>query len=350
MSRKSSFEPSPPRVAADLTAWFGENGRDYPWRRTRDPYAILVSEIMLQQTQIATVLDRGYYARWLERFPDFASLAEADEAEVLKAWEGLGYYRRARNLQKLAQTIVQDHGGTFPRDPEVIRSLPGIGPYTAGAVASFAFGLPEPIVDGNVARVLSRLWNDVTPVDSTEGQKRLWDRATMLVRSAKDPRVLNSALMELGQTMCRPGQPDCEACPVREHCLAKSPADLPVRKPRPKLTEVTERVFFHRTGEGVLLEQETGSRRTGLWKLPALGGDASPNEEALPPVLLRMTYGITRYRVTLWVHEPLPVVGDWPESHRVVPHDALADTALASPYRKALEKLLEMDGEFRLEG
>ena len=145
-----------PRIAADLVEWFRKAGRDYPWRRTRDPYAILVSEVMLQQTQISTVLDRGYYAKWLAQFPNFAVLAAAPESEILKAWEGLGYYRRARNLQRLAQTVVAEHGGVFPNEPTAIRALPGIGPYTAGAIASFAFGLPEPIVDGNVARVLSR--------------------------------------------------------------------------------------------------------------------------------------------------------------------------------------------------
>ena len=176
-------------ITSSLVSWFRQNGRDYPWRQTRDPYAILVSEVMLQQTQITTVLDRGYYHRWLARFPDIPTLASANEADVLSAWEGLGYYRRARNLQKLAQIILQDHTGIFPNDPVTIRSLPGIGPYTAGAVSSFAFGLNEPIVDGNVARVLSRIDNDPTPIDSTLGNKRLWDRAKELVTSTDDPRA-----------------------------------------------------------------------------------------------------------------------------------------------------------------
>ena len=186
-------------IAVALERWFTANARDYPWRRTHDPYAILVSEVMLQQTQIPTVLDRGYYSRWMERFPDFASLAAADETEVLSAWEGLGYYRRARNLQKLAKVVTTEHDGTFPRDVTAIRALPGIGPYTAGAIASFAFDEAEPIVDGNVARVLSRVFNDSTPIDSTAGQKALWSRAGSLVKTAGSPRVLNSALMELGQ-------------------------------------------------------------------------------------------------------------------------------------------------------
>lgn len=333
-------------LAADLVSWFRQTGRDYPWRQTRDPYAILVSEVMLQQTQISTVLDRGYYARWMTRFPDFQTLAGASESDVLKTWEGLGYYRRARNLQKLAQVIMTDHGGVFPDKPAAILALPGIGPYTAGAISSFAFGLAEPIVDGNVARVLSRLDNDATPVDSTAGIKRLWERATALVKATDDPRVFNSALMELGQTLCKPAQPQCPDCPVRKHCTATAPATLPVKGNRTQITEVTERVVFLRTAEGVLLEQETGSRRTGLWKLPALPDRLA---DTPPPVLLKTTYGITRYKVTLWVHEMPIDAFAWPDSHRFVPREILTDTAMPSPYRKALDKLLQ-HAAFRLEG
>lgn len=333
----------PASLASDLVSWFRRNGRDYPWRQTRDPYAILVSEIMLQQTQIATVLDRGYYARWLTRFPDFATLAAASETEVLKAWEGLGYYRRARNLQKLACTVMKEHRGEFPSDPEGILSLPGIGPYTAGAIASFAFGLAQPIVDGNVARVLSRLDNNATPIDSTAGSKRLWNRATELVNNTNDPRALNSALMELGQTLCKPTQPQCPECPVKKHCRATEPATLPIKANKTQITEVTERVIFHQTDAGVLLEQETGSRRTGLWKLPPLPDSLA---DVPPAVLLKSNYGITRYKVTLWVHSHAPK--NWPENQRVIPHAELADLPMPSPYRKALDKL-RAHAEFQLE-
>ena len=299
---------------------------------------------MLQQTQIATVLERGFYARWMERFPDFATLAAASESDVLSAWQGLGYYRRARNLQRLAQTVVSEHGGEFPNDPAVIRSLPGIGPYTAGAVCSFAFGLAEPIVDGNVARVLARIDNDATPIDSTAGTRRLWDRARELVRSTDDPRALNSALMELGQTICRPTKPACEVCPVRAFCRATEPESLPVKSTRTEITAITERVFFYRNEVGVLLEQETGSRRTGLWKLPAL---PEAHHDQPPSVLLKASYGITRYKVTLWVHAQ-PGQGKWPETHRYIPLTELAALPMPSPYRKALERLLKTE-EFRLE-
>ena len=334
--------PDPTTVSAALEAWFGEHGRDYPWRRTRDAYAILVSEVMLQQTQIATVLERGYYTRWLERFPDWRTLAQATESDVLKAWEGLGYYRRARNLQRLAQVVMEEHAGEFPSEHAVILSLPGIGPYTAGAVASFAFGQAQAIVDGNVARVLARLHDDATPVDSTRGKELLWERAEALVKAAADPRVLNSALMELGQTHCRPTKPACDLCPVRRECRTKEPETLPVKSTRTELSEVTERVFFLRTKEGVLLEQESGSRRTGLWKLPAL---PESTDAKLPPVLMKSRYGITRYKVTLWVHEA-PKVKKWNEACELIPHAKLAEVAMPSPYRRALENLMrERDGE-----
>ena len=336
--------PDPHAIAAELVNWFGLNARDYPWRRTRDPYAILIAEVMLQQTQIATVLDRGFYARWLARFPDFKTLAAAREEEVLKTWEGLGYYRRARNLQRLAKEVMEQHGGVFPPDPAVILELPGVGPYTAGAVASFAFGLAEPIVDGNIARVLSRIYNDATPVDSTAGTKLLWERAKALVQTTDDPRALNSALMELGQTHCTPTKPACDLCPVRAQCRATDPEALPVKHARQQITAVTERVIFLQTHEGVLLELETGRRRTGLWKLPAL---PAVHEDEPPPVLLRMHYGITRYKVTLWVHEPHVQEGTWPATHRFIPLAELESTPMPAPYRKALRELLQR-GEFRL--
>ncbi len=337
-------KPDVQAIADELVNWFGQHARDYPWRRTRDPYAILIAEVMLQQTQIQTVLGRGYYARWLARFPDFATLAAAREDEVLKVWEGLGYYRRARNLQRLAHEVIVQHGGVFPQDPAAILALPGIGPYTAGAVASFAFGLAEPIVDGNITRVLARIYNDAMPVDSTVGIKLLWERAKALVQTTDDPRSLNAALMELGQTHCAPTKPTCDACPVRSHCRAIEPESLPVKHARPEITAVTERVVFLRTGAGVLLELETGKRRTGLWKLPALH---PMHVDQPPPVLLRSHYGITRYKVTLWVHEPHAQELEWPDTHRIIPFGELESTPMPAPYRRVLRELLER-GEFRL--
>lgn len=300
---------------------------------------------MLQQTQIATVLDRGYYTCWLEKFPDFQTLANASDEEVLKAWEGLGYYRRARNLQKLARVVLEKHGGRFPDNYEEMMDLPGIGRYTAGAVASFAFGQPRPVVDGNVARVLSRVYDNAVPVDSTTGTQWLWSCADALVQAADDPRVLNSALMELGQTSCTPTKPACHLCPLKRLCQAKDPESLPVKTKRQAFTAVTERVFFFRTQQGVLLEQETGSRRTGLWKLPAL---PHSHEESPPAVLMRAQYSITRFRVTLWVHEAPQIMHDWPETHRIVSFEEIDSIPMPSPYRRTLRELLKR-GEFQLE-
>ena len=331
-----------PKVfASALAEWFVLVGRDYPWRRTTDPYAILVSEVMLQQTQIPTVLDRGYYTRWMAQFPDFATLAKASEAEVLKAWEGLGYYRRARNLQKLAQTILSDFEGSFPREKAAILQLPGIGPYTAGAVASFAFDERQPIVDGNVARVLSRLLDDATPIDSTSGVRLLWANAETLVKAASSARIHNSALMELGQTICKSANPCCNHCPVNAFCLTNRAADLPVKAKSTVITETTERVLFYRNQNGVLLRQEDGSRRTGLWKLPAL-----PDSLSSVPVIHKSKYTITRYRVTLWVHEssslPSAPLG------QIIPLTEIPSLPMPSPYRRALIAVLK-DQEFALE-
>lgn len=322
--------------ARALARWFKVNGRDYPWRRTTDPYAIIVSEIMLQQTQIATVLNRGYYGRWMKQFPNFASLAKASEHEILKAWEGLGYYRRARFLHKLAQTIIEQHQGVFPRDIAAIRKLPGIGDYTAGAVASFAYDDKQPIVDGNVARVLSRIFDDPTPVDSTAGKKLLWRRTTALVNASASARIHNSALMELGQTLCKPAAPLCQSCPVKKFCATTDPAALPVKSKRAQITRIVEHVYFLRTTKGVLLEQETGIRRTGLWKLPAL-----PEMKRPPKALHTSTYAITRYQVTLHVHAAPPrLPASSSPGHSFIPLPNLESLPMPSPYRRALKLLM----------
>ncbi len=319
-----------------LAGWFAANGRDYPWRRTQDPYAVLVSEIMLQQTQIATVLDRGYYESWMKQFPDFRGLAKATEPVVLKAWEGLGYYRRARFLHQLAQKIVAEHGGVFPRDMDAIRKLPGVGAYTAGAVASFAFDDRQAIVDGNVARVLSRIYNDATPIDSTAGKKLLWQRAEHLVKVSLSPRSHNSALMEIGQTICKPTSPACSICPVKNFCSAIEPAALPVKSKRVAVTKITERVYLQKTKAGVFLQQETGSRRTGLWKLPAL-----EEKGKLPPLLHKCAYSITRYRVALHVHAAPQRQRNAPASdHSVILFSELGSLPMPSPYRRALIAVL----------
>ncbi|MGI9241062.1 MAG: A/G-specific adenine glycosylase [Verrucomicrobiales bacterium] len=335
MSKRSPLE-QPGAFARALVSWFDEGGKDYPWRRTRDPYAVLVSELMLQQTQVATVLGRAYFENWMERFPTPAALAAAPEEVVLKAWEGLGYYRRARNLQRAAVAIVDDHGGEFPRDPESILALPGVGKYTAGAVASFAFGAPEPIVDGNIARVLARLFDFHGEIDSTKGARQLWEWAGELV-PAEDARAYNSGLMELGQTHCAVGEAACGECPVAQFCLTETPELLPKRKPRTKTTRVDEHVRLVVEDGKLLLEQESGRRREGLWKLPEL----SESRLGTAELLHEMKYSITRYRVTLRVYADRQRGRALGEGEAWFAREELDSLPMPSPYRKALVALTE---------
>jgi A/G-specific adenine glycosylase len=321
-----------------LTNWFAANGKDYPWRRTHDAYAVVVSEVMLQQTQIATVLGKGYFTRFLAAFPDVAALAAADDADLLKAWEGLGYYRRARMLREMARAVCEAHGGVFPSDLEALLALPGIGRYTAGALRAFAFGLPGVLVDGNVARVLSRVMDFSGAVDGTVGIKQIWKWADELADSAR-PRLYHAGLMELGQTICRPGVPDCLSCPVARFCRTDAPERLPVKGRKTAMSDVDEHAVWWRDNEGrVLLHHERGNRRTGLWKLPVREAD----ELGDLPVLAEHRYSITRYRVTLRVHDAAEsdkkfelAAGDaW------INPDEVPRLAIAAPFRRVIEQLL----------
>jgi len=321
-----------------LARWFARNGRDYPWRRTRDPYAVLVSEVMLQQTQIATVLGKGYYPRFLAVFPDVRSLAAAEDAALLKAWEGLGYYRRARMLREAARAVLTDHGGVFPRDLRELTQLPGVGRYTAGAMRAFAFNARAVLVDGNVARVLSRLLDFSEPVDDTAGIKRLWSWAGDLA-DPKRPRVYHAALMELGQVICRPGVADCLQCPVARFCRTAVPERLPVKRRKIPITRVDEHALWLRDGTGrLLLHHEGGKRRTGLWKLPT----REAGELAHLTVLAEHRYSITRYRVTLRVHagaaSGAPFRPSRGESWREP--DEVATLPMAAPFRRVVEQML----------
>jgi A/G-specific adenine glycosylase len=205
------------RFKRRLVAWFRQHGRDLPWRRTRDPYQVLVSEVMLQQTQVSRV--EGYWHRFLDRFPTIQHLAAARPNRVREAWAGLGYYRRAANLHALARTVVTDHDGNLPQDAEALRALPGVGRYTAGAVASFAWEAAEPAVDTNVARVLRRAFHPDLPTGAA-GEHILWDTAKALVpRRGPSAWATNQALMELGALICTARVARCEICPVRRACL-----------------------------------------------------------------------------------------------------------------------------------
>ncbi|MEM1062855.1 MAG: A/G-specific adenine glycosylase, partial [Planctomycetota bacterium] len=206
----------------ELFDWYRGHGRDLLWRRTRDPYAVWVSEIMLQQTTVAAVTP--FFERFVGRFPTVTDLAAADEDDVLAHWAGLGYYRRARHLHAAAKVVVDKHGGEFPRSVEGLHALPGVGRYTAGAIASFAFGLPAPIVEANTVRLFARLLGEREVVTKSAAQKRLWAFATRIVADAHDdgadPATLNHAVMELGGAVCTPQNPDCVSCAIASACVA----------------------------------------------------------------------------------------------------------------------------------
>ena len=259
-------------LRAPLLAWYAERGRDLPWRRTRDPYAVWVSEVMLQQTRVATVV--RYWDRFLERFPTVEALAAAPEHEVLAAWSGLGYYRRACALHAGAREVVARHGGTVPAEPDTLREIPGIGRYTAGAIASIAFGREAPVLDGNVRRVLTRIAGGLDELpNETSRDKYLWELAARMARGPR-PGDLNQALMELGATLCTPRAPACPDCPVAARCLAKAsgePERWPRRGERPAIVEARATVAVLARGRSVLLARRSeSSPLRGDWDLPAV--------------------------------------------------------------------------------
>ena len=248
-----------------LLPWYDAHKRILPFRGTRDPYAIWVSEIMLQQTRTETVA--GYYARFLKRFPTVRDLAAADEQEVLKYWEGLGYYSRARNLHKAAQCIITDHDGVFPADYTAIRSLPGVGDYTAAAIASIAFGLPHAAIDGNLTRVLSRVHGVREDIDIPSVKRRIASLAAANIDHER-PGDWNQALMDIGATVCLPGTPDCAACPLRAQCdaCAQDDADLlPVRAAAKPPVPVAMGVGLITCGRRVLVCRRDAALLRGLW-------------------------------------------------------------------------------------
>lgn len=259
------------RFQKQLLAWYQTAGRLLPWRSSADPYRIWISEIMLQQTTVAAVVP--YFDRFLLRFPNVHALAKAEQSEVLRLWEGLGYYSRARNLHRAAGQIVTDLGGRFPDDAAELARLPGIGRYTAGAIASFAFGQPAAIVEANTLRLYSRLMAMEADPRSGLGQKSLWQFAewlvSSLVRNGHSPADFNQAVMDLGSAICRPVDPQCGACPVAKGCqafLSGTQDRIPVLKPRVAITDVTEVSLAVRRDHQLLLRQrQEGERWAGLW-------------------------------------------------------------------------------------
>jgi A/G-specific adenine glycosylase len=313
-----------------LLRWYREHGRDLPWRRTRDPYAILISEFMLQQTQVATVLP--YYKKWRQRFPTFVALARASETEVLHAWQGLGYYARAINLHSTAKRVVDRYGGRFPKSIEQIERLPGVGKYTAHAVATFAFDQSVAIVEANTARVLSRLFDLRIPIDSTAGRNALWSRAASLVPEKSAARY-NSALLDLGALICLPRKPRCGICPVKTFCRAKNPESLPIKRPRPETKERVEKHSFIIRNDMLLLEKST-NRWRGMWILPPLNG-SSRKEGAI----YKAVFPFTNHRITLQIFRQRRSKIDQ-DCERWFSIHALESVPIPSPHRRAILDLL----------
>ena len=360
-------------LVASLLAWFARDARDLPWRRTRDPYAIWVSEIMLQQTQVKTVIP--YWERWMRALPTIAAAASAPADQIHKLWEGLGYYTRVRNLQKAAQVIVAQHGGKFPEDYEAVLALPGIGRYTAGAICSIAFNQPTPILDGNVIRVLTRLFAIAENPKDKETNARLWHLAEQLVQAASvlPPRApcpaphasfLNQSLMELGALICTPRQPQCLICPVQKCCEA-------FRQQRteefPNLSEripSTARQFMAfvvvSRGEVFVRRRPAGGVNAHLWEFPNIecrlrNSDPADMFRLVLPVypktlkpLCVIKHSITRYRITLTAYtaslarRPPNMAGKW------VKLGKLQELAFTAAHKKMVAKMLAQEPAGRI--
>ena len=269
-----------------LLAWYQANARELPWRSVHSPYRTWVSEIMLQQTQVDTVIP--YFYRWMDRFPDVQSLAAADEQEVLSCWEGLGYYSRARNLHRSAKLLVEEYQGELPQAVQELEKLPGIGPYTAAAIASIAFDQDAAAVDGNIRRVLSRVFDVQVPARSPEGEKRLWSLAAEHLPSG-EASAYNQALMDLGALICTSQNPACENCPIAGFCLAKAlgvQEERPVKLPRKRTPHHTVTAgIISRDGRVLLAQRPKDGLLGGLWEFP--GGTLEETDEDLRDCLKR---------------------------------------------------------------
>jgi A/G-specific adenine glycosylase len=304
-----------------LLAWYDRHRRDLPWRASRDPYRVWLSEIMLQQTRVAAVI--GHYREFLRRFPRVEKLAAAREASVLAAWSGLGYYRRARMMHAAAKVIVRECGGKFPASEEGLRALPGIGRYTAAAIASIAFGEPVAVVDGNVERVLQRL------AGKRLAGEELWTAANHLL-DAKRPGDFNQAMMELGATVCQPRAPACLTCPVLELCATRG--EFPTQtKAAPQKKREIHYALDCRNGEVFLVRRaRDASLMPGMWELPEMPG---ANGADTPLFALRHSITVTDYTVRVWrAAAPSRVAGKW------IPVQGLGPVALTGLARKILRK------------
>jgi A/G-specific adenine glycosylase len=350
------------RFRAALLSWYDANRRDLPWRRTRDPYAIWTSEVMLQQTQVSRVAE--YWPRFLARFPTVRALAEASPDDVLAEWSGLGYYRRARMLRSAARVVVEELGGTIPATARGLRRLPGMGAYTSAAVASIGFGEAVPAVDANAARVLARVLGLRGDVSRAEGRRAIESEAGRLV-DPRRPGDFNQGVMELGALVCTPSAPDCDGCPVARFCAAgasRDPASYPAPAASLRRVELREAIAVVRRGAAILLERQARARGwwQGLWILPRSplrpGEDPRATLEAalldrfgircrLADAPVERTYTVTNHRVTAVAFTGVWVEGAaGTECHaRWVPPEELASIALPAPDRAIIDQTLRRD-------
>lgn len=291
-----TFGPRSPSWVEALLAWYAAHGRDLPWRRRDDPYAVWVSEIMLQQTRVETVIP--YFEAWMRRFPTLLSLAAADEQDVLNAWEGLGYYSRARNLLKAARIVSAEYGGQLPRQAHALRALPGIGRYTAGAIASIAFGAQEPALDANIKRVYARLFAVSLPVGDPDGERVLWEMANKFLPVGQ-AGAFNQALMDLGAGVCTPRSPRCEACPIHRQCLAYAQnlqQALPVTRPKRPVPHYQEAAAVILEADRVLLTRRPPDGLLGgMWAFPSVRVTQDPRQGM--PAGLRSQFGLNVRRL-----------------------------------------------------
>lgn len=329
-----------------LVSWYRRNARDLPWRKTRDPYRIWVSEIMLQQTRVETVIP--YYGRFLKRFPDIGSLASAPESDVLEHWAGLGYYRRARQLQAAARQIVERHDGVFPSDYPSIRDLPGIGDYTSAAIASISFRLPYAVLDGNVMRVVARFHNDARDISKTATRKAMQMEVQRWLESlpAADHADFNQATMELGATICTPRAPKCGSCALAADCAARhegTQAELPHKGTRQRVEKLEIAVAVVERGGGLLMRQRPASEDVmpGFWELPQTSAAAVDGDSFfLLGIKLGVRLGDFKHAITFrayrgTVYEGL-LEGDRPEEYRWVNRTRFKGLPLTTITKKAL--------------
>ncbi|BAL00908.1 A/G-specific adenine glycosylase [Oscillibacter valericigenes Sjm18-20] len=355
-------------IVSPLLSWYRANARDLPWRKTRDPYRVWVSEIMLQQTRVAAVL--GYYQRFLSAFPSVEALADAPEERLMKLWEGLGYYNRARNLRSAAQTVVKVFGGKFPDTYEGLLALPGVGDYTASAVASASFGRREPAVDGNVLRVFTRLTDCHDDIGDPKTKRTVRERIESIMPiEPEDIRVFNQALMELGAVVCAPGgPPKCGTCPLAEKCLGRrrgTAESLPVKSPKKARRTEEKTVFlFFRDGKVALRKRPRDGLLAGLWEFPNADGAMDETAAGVQAALWGLTPGAWKRRLTakhIFSHVEwhmtgyvLKVSGDGPEDFFWADRPELEKRAIPSAFARFLNEtktiLSENDTGGNLEG